>query len=218
VLRTRVTPPFTPPSFKVRAFNCPLCNAFANQQWLEVFTHEGSTYAHQTTVQLARCAHCRRFTIWQDGRMIFPDSSSAPLPNSDLPEDIHADYEEARSIINRSARGAAALLRLCIQKLCKHLGLPGKDINRDIGALVKQGLNPTIQKSLDIVRVIGNEAVHPGQIDLRDKPETAVHLCQLINIIADAMITQPKMIEELYTGLPDAKREQIEKRDADPGT
>lgn len=146
--------------------------------------------------------------------MLFPDSSSAPLPNADLPEDIRDDFEEARSIINRSSRGAAALLRLCVQKLCRHLGQSGKDINSDIAALVKLGLNPAIQKSLDIVRVVGNEAVHPGQIDLRDKPETAVHLCQLLNIIADAMITQPRMIEELYAGLPDSKRDQIEKRDA----
>jgi hypothetical protein len=150
--------------------------------------------------------------------MTHPDSSSAPLPNADLPEDIRTDYEEARSIINRSSRGAAALLRLCVQKLCKHLGEPGKDINADIKALVKKGLNPTIQKSLDIVRVIGNEAVHPGQIDLRDRPETAVHLCQLINIIAEAMITQPKMIEQLYAGLPATKRDQIQERDAPPST
>jgi hypothetical protein len=150
--------------------------------------------------------------------MVHPDSSSAPLPNADLPEDIREDYEEARSIINRSSRGAAALLRLCVQKLCKHLGESGKDINADIKALVKKGLNPTIQKSLDIVRVIGNQAVHPGQIDLRDQPETAIHLCQLINIIAEAMITQPKMIEELYAGLPETKRDQIHKRDAPPST
>ena len=150
--------------------------------------------------------------------MAHPDSSSTPLPNADLPEDIRTDYEEARSIINRSSRGAAALLRLCVQKLCKHLGESGKDINADIKALVKKGLNPTIQKSLDIVRVIGNAAVHPGQIDLRDRPETAVHLCQLINIIAEAMITQPKMIEELYAGLPATKRDQIQNRDAPPST
>jgi hypothetical protein len=145
--------------------------------------------------------------------MVYPDSSPAPLPNSDLPEDIKADYEEARSVIARSPRGACALLRLCVQKLCGSLGESGKDINSDIALLVKKGLNPKIQKSLDIVRVIGNEAVHPGQIDLRDQPATAAQLCSLINIIADAMITQPKTIESLYAGLPQSKLEQIEKRD-----
>ena len=135
------------------------------------------------------------------------------MPNVDIPPDIKKDYEEARRIINRSPRGAAALLRLCIQKLCAHLGESGNNINDDISALVKKGLNPRIQKSLDIVRVIGNEAVHPGTIDLRDNPEIAVHLCKLINVIAEAMITQPKEIDTLYETLPPDKRAQIDRRD-----
>jgi hypothetical protein len=135
------------------------------------------------------------------------------LPNPDLPEEIKADYEEARTIISRSPRGACALLRLCVQKLCGFLGESGKDVNADIAALVKKGLNPKIQKSLDIVRVIGNEAVHPGQIDLRDQPTTATQLCSLLNVIADAMITQPRAIESLYAGLPETKLQQIEQRD-----
>lgn len=150
--------------------------------------------------------------------MIFPDSSLAPLPNPDLPVDIIADFEEARCIVQRSPRGAAALFRLCIQKLCVHLGETGKNINADIASLVKKGLNPKIQKSLDIVRVIGNESVHPGKIDLRDQPQTAVQLATLINVIADAMITQPKLVDELYAKLPEAKREEINKRDGTPAT
>jgi hypothetical protein len=149
--------------------------------------------------------------------MVHPDSSPAPLPNPDLPDDIKADYDEARNIISRSPRGACALLRLCLQKLCGFLGESGKDINADIAALVAKGLNPKIQKSLDIVRVIGNEAVHPGQIDLRDQPATAAQLCNLLNFIADAMITQPKAIEAIYSKLPESKLEQIEKRDKPKG-
>jgi len=145
--------------------------------------------------------------------MLYPDRSSAPLPNPDLPEDICRDFEEARSIVNQSPRGAAALFRLCIQKLCAHLGESGKNINQDIASLVQKGLNPRIQKSLDIVRVVGNDAVHPGEIDLRDDPDTAVQLAQLTNFIADAMITQPKQIDTLYDSLPQGKKEQIEKRD-----
>lgn len=156
--------------------------------------------------------------LWKAGNIIYPDASPAPLPNPDLPDDIKADYLEARSIINTSPRGAAALLRLCVQKLCKLLGESGKDINQDIASLVKKGLNPKIQKSLDIVRVIGNEAVHPGQIDLRDKPLTAVSLSQVINLIADTMITQPKMVEELYDELPEDKRDYIARRDKTNGS
>jgi hypothetical protein len=131
-----------------------------------------------------------------------------------LPEDIKVDYAEARSITTLSPRGATALLRLAIQKLCKHLGEEGKDLNTDIANLVKKGLSPKIQQALDVVRVIGNNAVHPGQIDLKDDAHTAGQLFGLVNIITDAMISQPKHIEKLYESLPQAQREAIAKRDA----
>jgi Domain of unknown function (DUF4145) len=204
--------PFVPPQKAASAFNCPFCNAYANQEWSAgcrvIYDH-----SFVQGIEFCECKHCHRFSIWFQGAMIYPDLSQAPMANPDLPDEIKADYEEARSIINRSPRGAAALLRLCIQKLCAYLGEPGKNVNDDIAALVKKGLNPRIQKSLDIVRVIGNEAVHPGTIDLRDNPEIAVHLCKLLNLIADAMLTQPKEIESLYDVLPADKREQIDKRD-----
>jgi hypothetical protein len=70
-----------------------------------------------------------------------------------------------------------------------------------------------VQKALDTVRVIGNDAVHPGTIDLRDDPATATALFKLVNIIVEKMISEPREIEDLYAGLPEAKREAIEQRD-----
>lgn len=60
--------------------------------------------------------------------------------------------------------------------------LYGKNISNAIANLVRKGLSPMIQKSLDIVRVIGNEAVHPGVIDLNDNKDIALQLFQVINI------------------------------------
>ncbi len=79
--------------------------------------------------------------------------------------------------------------------------------------MVKEGLSPTIQRALDIVRVIGNDAVHPEQMDLKDDVETANKLFELVNLIAQAMITQPKETEQLYETLPEHKRKAIEDRD-----
>ena len=62
---------------------------------------------------------------------------------------------------------------------------------------MKKGLPPKIQQALDIVRVIGNNAVHPGQIDLRDDRSTAMRLFELVNLIAEVMITQQKEVEKL---------------------
>ena len=104
-------------------------------------------------------------------------------------------------------------MRLAIQKLCKELGRPGKDINKDIKALVENGLNPLVQKALDAVRVIGNNAVHPGQIDLRDDRATAESLFGLINLITEKMISEPKRVNEVYASLPEGALKAIEDRD-----
>lgn len=130
-----------------------------------------------------------------------------------MSEDIQADYQEAASILQKSPRGAAALLRLAIQKLCKEIGEDGKNINNDIKNLVSKGLPAAVQKSLDVVRVIGNDSVHPGQMDLRDDMETAKALFKLVNLITEKMITEPKEVEAIYDSLPERSKKAIEKRD-----
>jgi hypothetical protein len=145
--------------------------------------------------------------------MVYPESVSVTPPNPDLDVAIQDDYREAGSILNKSPRGAAALLRLCVQKLCVQLGEKGKDLNTDIGNLVKKGLPIEIQQALDFVRVVGNNAVHPGQIDLTDDQDTAMILFGLVNRIADDRITQPRKTKELYGLLPQTARDAIEKRD-----
>lgn len=165
-------------------------------------------------LSLSECFNCKKFSLWVYDKLVFPSAKEGVEPNLDLPKEILRDFEEARTIVNESPRGAAALLRLCVQKLCVHLGEKGKNIDDDIASLVGKGLNPLIQKSLDIVRVIGNEAVHPGVIDLSDDRDTANKLFGLINSIADQMITHPKNVHALYDKLPETKKVAIEKRDA----
>jgi Domain of unknown function (DUF4145) len=164
-------------------------------------------------LHLAQCFNCRDFSVWVHDRLLFPASRQGPPPNPDMPDPVRADYEEASRILAQSPRGAAALLRLAIQKLCAELDEKGKDINADIASLVKKGLSSTVQKALDSVRVIGNEAVHPGTLDLKDDSETAGKLFRLVNIIVEQMISNPKHVEEVFGKLPEEKRKAIEKRD-----
>jgi hypothetical protein len=165
-------------------------------------------------LHLSRCFNCGEISVWVYDRLLFPPELNGEEPNEDLSSDVLVDYQEAHSILNLSPRGACALLRLAIQKLCIYLGESGKDINADIASLVKKGLSPIVQKSLDVVRVIGNEAVHPGTLDLRDDRDTASKLFRLVNIIAERMISHPKHVDAMYDELPESKKAQIEKRDA----
>ena len=180
-----------------------------------LFTSESAysyKYPQLRNLFLSKCYNCEKWSVWVNEDLVYPTKKFGSKPNQDLPVDILTVVEEARSILDASPKGAAALLRLSIQMLCKHLGQPGKDLNTDISNLVKMGLSPIVSKSLDVVRVIGNESVHPGSIDLSDDKDTATRLFDLINIIAEQMITQPKHVEELYLKLPESKRLAIEDR------
>jgi len=210
--------PYTPPQFKKDGFNCPFCHAFSNQQWGFPQRVAGNyDYGSDVGFAICRCFRCGAFSTWIGGKMVFPPAVIAPPPNTDIPNDIKKDYEEARAISVQSPRGAAALLRLCIQKLCKHLGESGEKINNDISALVRKGLPAKVQQALDVVRVVGNNAVHPGQIDLNDNPDVTHRLFGLVNVIADVMISQPKQIDEIYnTVVPESQKKAIAKRDGQP--
>ena len=211
--------PFVPPEFKASAFNCPHCNAFANQIWENVYyALPGYNVSTLPDLKKAVCTHCKEYTLWHFEKMIYPEDSGVRPPNPDLRDDIKEDYLEAKGIVNKSSRGATALLRLCIQKLCEQLGESGKNINTDIANLVKKGLPQRIQQALDIVRVVGNNAVHPGQIDLKDDRDTAMKLFELINLVAEVMITQPKEIEKIYGTLPQTQIDAIQQRDKSGAT
>lgn len=206
--------PFTPPIFEASAYNCPMCGAYADQDWYTVGKYANGWSGLVQNYKLGNCRHCNGYSVWIDGKLIYPFSGTAPLPNADMPDDVRQDYEEARNIMSISPRGAAALLRLSIQKLCKHLGESGENINSDISELVKKGLPVKLQQALDSVRVIGNNAVHPGQIDLKDDVNIAHKLFVFVNVIVDNQITQPKTIDEFYNlKIPENLRQAIEKRD-----
>jgi hypothetical protein len=129
-----------------------------------------------------------------------------------MPGDVKSDYDEAAAIYTQSPRGAAALLRLSVQKLMVYLGQSGENINSDIAALVAAGLPSQIQKALDVVRITGNNAVHPGQLNA-DDVTVAQQLFPLINLIVEYQISMPARVDALYGALPAGALAGIERRD-----
>jgi hypothetical protein len=159
------------------------------------------------------CSSCVGDTIFFKGELVYPRNRLGPPPTDGMPDDVLTDYQEARVIAEASPRAAAALLRLAVQKLCKHLGEKGENINQDIGNLVRKGLGVEIQQALDIVRVVGNNAVHPGEISLDDTPELCLMMFELLNMIVQRLIVEPQKLTQLYSALPDSSLRAIERRD-----
>jgi hypothetical protein len=205
------------PKQGLAAFNCAHCHVYSHQDWYYLNASEnpnGYGRQHQDKrFTVSYCERCGQNTIWLGEKIIFPTNSLVEPANIDMPQEIIDDYIEAADVFNLSPRSSAALLRLAIQKLCKHLGESGKNINNDIKNLVKKGLPPKVQEALDSVRVIGNESVHPGELNLNDSREVAAQLFKLVNFIATKMISEPKEIDEIYNGLPENKLKGIQDRD-----
>lgn len=142
-------------------------------------------------------------------KLIFPSECIAPKAEEDMPEGIKSDYEEARLVFSHSPRAAAALLRLCVQKLCEELlGKPGK-IHNQIGELVELGLPSRLLKAFDTIRIFGNESVHPGTVNLNDSPEVALALFTLLNMAVRHCITEEKELEAIRALTPENKRRDI---------
>ncbi len=214
-----MTVPYHVPFFKGEAFNCPHCNAYAHQIWsrLNLQTHAGPhNFSVNDELYASFCMKCKSYALWRLSSMIYPMPYIAPPPGTQMPWDVQGDYLEARRIVGESPRAAAALLRLALQKLMVHLGEPGNNLNEDIGNLVAKGLPEKVQKALDTVRVVGNNAVHPGHLNIKDDRQTAMTLFDLINIVVETMIVQPKKVNELYRRLPPTAVDQINKRDTRP--
>ncbi|GEO04487.1 hypothetical protein AAE02nite_21510 [Adhaeribacter aerolatus] len=201
------------PSVFSKAFTCPHCGVLSKQDWrFDNWYFTGNTSQGEADLRSGMCHHCNNHTLWVKDKMYYPDNGNVPFPNPEMPDKVKRLYLESASILTKSPRAAAALLRLSIQVLCKELGEKGENINNDIKELVKAGLPVIVQQSLDIVRVTGNDAVHPGQIDT-DDAQTVTKLFELVNIIVDYMISLPNKVNGLYNSLPEDKINGIKKRD-----
>jgi hypothetical protein len=226
------------PKFKSETFTCPHsdCSVLARHSWSICESDDG--YSHikasilrgcsndadfdKQTQELdykyvwkSTCLTCEKISIWFHGNIFYPDSFGIEKPNQDLNQDIQDDYLEAASIVNKSPRGACALLRLAIEKLCNQLIDPSNKklhLDKKIELLKSKGLTERIYKNLLSVRVIGNEAVHCGTLDLKDNLEVTKQLFYLVNRIAEELITNPKNDESMFQSLPDNKAEEINKR------
>jgi len=207
---------FVPPEYLKDAFCCPHCGAYAHQNWYTRVLADGPRVMaiEMNGVDFNLCFHCNGYSIWVNSKLIYPMSFSTPLPVENMPSDVLEDFNEARSIVDLSPRAAAALLRLALEKLMIDLGAEGKDLNSRIGNLVTKGLPKRLQEAADALRVIGNNAVHPGVLDLNDDSETAIRLFSLLNLIVEYMITKPNEINKLYEKIPIKVLAAIDKRDS----
>jgi len=214
------------PSALSDGFNCPhgRCGVFAHQLHGEVLLRFPPTEpnpAKNSDWIVRRCERCGRINLWVRSEidpntyvLIYPSRFAGARPHPDTPDRVMAVYEEARAVASRSPRSAAGLLRLALQMLVDELVEGSAKLDTKIGTLVSRGLDPAVQKAMDVLRVVGNNAVHPGQIQIDEDPELVPALFGLLNLVVEQMIARPKHVDSLFDLLPQSARDGIEQRNA----
>lgn len=205
-------------NFKKNIFQCPHCGISTKHEWYNLakgkIAKNGINYyeAFIPNFYLSLCSKCKKYTVWLNDKIIYPDLSFAPWPTQDMPLDIKDGYLEARGVVTSSPKAASALLRMCLRNLMIHLGESGKNIELDISNLTKKGLPKKFHHALWAAGVIGAGATKPNEINLKDDVDTAIALFNLLNKIVEATISQQKKVKRLYTKLPKPKPARKKKR------
>ncbi len=214
-------PVVKPPAFREEAYTCIYCSTLTTMAWSQLIADPHGAH-YRTNVWMCQCTHCRNESLWlaasrstdiKVGTLCHPNQLPVPPAHECLPDDCATDFEEAREICSLSPRGAAALLRLCLQKLLVHLGGKGEHIDTDIKALVALGLDVHVQQALDVIRVTGNNAVHPLEMNLEDDEDSVLVLFEMINFIVEERISRPQKTQDRFSNLPEKARIAIKKRD-----
>lgn len=208
------------------AFDCPHCGAFANQHWFALKrtgTNEGRFYDggdEASGWNVSHCAHCSKYAVWRNVRMIYPTAGTAPVPHPEMPPEAKELYEEAREVVGISRRAGAALARASLERLLKTLDPDAGNVvlAARIERLIPQVPGP-LGQMLTVIRVAGNAALH-----VDDQPDDVMVLVldpgeaevvelifEAINELVDEKVTRPRKVSDLYSRVPESIRERVEK-------
>jgi hypothetical protein len=161
-------------------------------------------------VSISYCIKCNEMCLWVCDQLVWPRRAGDPEPKLQALSDVQRDDDEVSQTLDASPRGAAALLRLTIEKVCKELGERGESPTDDIASFVQEDVDARVQKVLEAMRIIESNAVPAGQIGAKDNRATAEALSGLVNLICEKMIMEPRHLQAVYTRLRDGAENAME--------
>jgi Domain of unknown function (DUF4145) len=92
-------------------------------------------------VSISYCFNCNEMCLWVYDQLVWPRRAGGPEPKLLAPPNVRCECEETSQTLEASPRGAAALLRLAIEKLCKELGVSGESLKDDIALFVREDVD-----------------------------------------------------------------------------
>jgi len=141
--------------------------------------HSQSLKVKMANLHLSSCHSCNGFALWVGERLAFP------INVDKTPALVEEDLEEAAAILNKSPRGAIALMRVCIQKLMPLLKQDSENLNDSMSSLVRKGLEVEIQQAMEVLQVLGNDLGQPTSLDTQEDKEMALRFVDSLKAILE---------------------------------
>jgi len=150
-----------------------------NELTFEYQKHSQSVKVKMANLHVSNCHSCNGFSLWVSGRLVFPYNVEK------TPDLVEQDVEEAAAILNKSPRGATALMRVCIQKLVPLLKQDGNSLNDYISSLVRKGLEVEIQQAMEVLQVLRSDPAQLTNFDLQEDKGMAIRLFDTLKAILE---------------------------------
>jgi len=153
------------------------------------------------------CGNCRGYVmcLWSASSSgLLHDCRVLPYPlritehPKYWPEDVGRLWIQAhRSLSDENYDAAAVMARSALQSAVRHQHAVGTSLKGQIQDLASRGiLPPLMQEWSDQVRILGNDAAHPGPGQAAPDPRDAKDIVQFLDFLLEYLYTLPHRIIE----------------------
>jgi hypothetical protein len=150
-----------------------------NELTYEYQKHPQPLKVRMANLHVSNCHSCNGFALWVGGLLVFPTRIDK------TPELVEEDVEEAAAILEKFPRGAAALMRVCVQKLVPLLEDNGKALNQRVSSLVRKGLEMEMQQSMEVLAVLRSDPAQLSQLESQADKETALRFLDSLQAVLE---------------------------------
>lgn len=222
------------PELEKTGFNCPHCNAYAQQVWDAIGIPEQDEYGISFRPIMdplpegdarwlrAWCAKCFQSSIWLESRMVYPAVSTVPSPHPDMPERAVPHYEDARRVVAVSRPAGAAMARTTLEVLLREV-LPDATPRMRLVELIDLAdskVSSGLGELLTYIRHVGNAVVHvdevPDEATILVLDETTTEavdaIFTAINEVVDEFVTKPRQTARFASLIPEAVMRDVQAR------
>ena len=161
---------------------------------------------------ISYCFSCSEMGLWVGDQLVWPKGTTSLEPTLDASADVPEDSGKTSQTLDASPRGAAALLRVATEKLCKELGDSEQGPRPAITPLLQEEVDARVLKVLEAMRVIESNAMPSDHVSVRDDRATAETLSGLVNLICEKIMIEPRQLQALYTKVREGAQNGIEQR------